>query len=326
MIISRTPLRISLGGGGTDLPSYYRQAGGGFLVAAGITKHVFIAVNRNFDDDLLLKYSEIERVPGPEHVRHPLLREALLVSDIHGGIEISSMADIPGGTGLGSSGAFTVGVLKALRAHRRQTSSNEEIAELACHIEIDRLGAPVGKQDQYATAVGGITAFEFHPDDTVEVVPVAIPDNAFLRFEEHLLLFYTGVRRSAAEELEAQDTGSKANDGDMIKNLDRVKEIGRESFEALRAGDLAHFADLMTKQWELKFERSPSPVHEQVDRWIRQGMEAGAGGGKLIGAGGGGFLLFYTEQPLELRLAMAELGLEEVRFDLDHEGSKILVT
>lgn len=326
MIITRTPLRVSLGGGGTDLPSYYRRAGGGFLVAAAITKYVYIAVNRNFDEQLLLKYSEIERVDRPEDVRHPLLREALIASEVRRGVEISSMADIPGGTGLGSSGGFTVGVLKALRAYRRETCSNEELAELACHIEIDRLGAPVGKQDQYAAAVGGVTAFEFHADETVEVIPVRLPEEAHLRFEENLLLFYTGVRRSAAEELTAQDGATRTGGGEVVQNLDMVKAMGRESFDALQAGDLDSYANLMTKQWELKLSRSPSPVHHEVDRHIRAGIEAGAGGGKLVGAGGGGFLLFYAEQPLDLRLAMADLGLEEVRFGFDYEGSTTIVS
>lgn len=326
MIITRTPLRISLGGGGTDLPSFYRESGGGFLVAAAITKYVYIAVNRNFDENLLLKYSEIERVPHPEDVTHPLLREALRVEGIEGGVEISSMADIPAGTGLGSSGAFTVGVLKALRAHRRESCSNEELAELACHIEIDRLGAPVGRQDQYAAAVGGVTAFEFRPDDTVAVVPVRIPADAHLRFEENLLLFYTGVKRSAAEELSAQDDGSKAGDHDIRRNLEAVRQIGFESRDALQAGDLDRFANLMTEQWELKYSRSPSPMHDQVDKWIRSGIDAGAGGGKLVGAGGGGFLLFYAEVPADLRMAMRDLGLEEVRFAFDYEGSATIVS
>lgn len=326
MIITRTPLRISLGGGGTDLPSYYRHAGGGFLVAAAITKYVYIAVNRNFDDDLLLKYSEIERVPDPQRVRHPLLREALLTLDIREGIEISSMADIPAGTGLGSSGAFTVGLLRALRSYQRQICSNRELAELACHIEIERLGAPVGKQDQYIAAIGGLTAFEFHADDRVDVTPVAMPEEARLRLEEHLLLFYTGIRRSAADELAAQDGGMKANDDELSKNLDAVRSIGRESLEALEKGDLPWFADLMTRQWKLKLDRSPSPAHREVDGWIEHGLDAGAMGGKLVGAGGGGFLLFLADSTTDLRLAMSELGLEEVRFSFDYEGSTTIVS
>lgn len=326
MIITRTPLRISLGGGGTDLPAYYRQAGGGFLVAAAITKYVYIAVHRNFGEDLLLKYSSIERVRDPREVQHPIIREALLVEGVDAGVEITSMADIPAGTGLGSSGAFTVGLLKALRAYQRQVCSSIELAELACHIEIDRLGEPVGKQDQFIAAIGGVTAFEFGGDDSVKVAPVVMPYEAQLRFEEGLVLFYTGLRRSASEELTALDLGAGTPSSDVQKNLDAVKQIGRESYEALTDGDLERFAWLMTRQWELKFERAPGPIHQQVDRWIRAGIDAGAAGGKLVGAGGGGFLLFFAEAKTDLRIAMADLGLEEVRFGFDFEGATTVVS
>ncbi len=326
MIITRTPLRISLGGGGTDLPAYYRQAGGGFLVAAAITKYVYIAVHRNFGDEVLLKYSSIERVRDPREIEHPIIREALLVEGVDAGVEITSMADIPAGTGLGSSGAFAVGLLKALRAYQRQVCSSIEIAELACHIEIDRLGEPVGKQDQFIAAIGGVTAFEFGSDDSVKVTPVVMPYEAQLRFEEGLVLFYTGLRRSASEELTALDLGAGTPSSDVQKNLDAVKQIGRESFEALTDGDLERFAWLMTRQWELKFERAPGPIHQQVDRWIRAGIDAGAAGGKLVGAGGGGFLLFFAEAKTDLRIAMADLGLEEVRFGFDFEGATTVVS
>ncbi len=324
MIITRTPLRISLGGGGTDLPSYYRHNDGGFLIAAAITKYIYIAINPNFEPDLLLKYSQVERVPHAREASHPLLREALIYSGLPSGIEISSMADIPAGTGLGSSGAFTVGVLRALAAHKREfLRSRLELAELACHIEIDRLGEPVGKQDQYIAAVGGLTAFEFHPDDSVETLSVPLEDIVRARLEENLLLFYTGMRRSASEELSALDEG--ASDGDIAKNLDAVKQLGRETYEALTAGDLDEFGCLLTRQWELKYERAATPVHERVDNWVRTGLAAGAGGGKLVGAGGGGFLLFYAEAKAELREAMARFGLPEVPFGLDYRGSTVIV-
>ena len=324
MIITRTPLRISLGGGGTDLPAFYREHGGGFLVAAAISKYVYIAVNRNFDDDLLLKYSHVERVADASAVEHPILRECLALTGVTGGIEISSMADIPAGTGLGSSGAFTVGVLRALLAHQRASTTNERLAELACHVEIERLHEPVGKQDQYAAALGGVTAFDFHADDTVEVCPVPMPDEARHRLEEGLLLFYTGVRRSASDEISAQiDTGSA---GSVNENLASVRDIGRASFEALAAGDLDAFGGLMTEQWKVKLARSPSALHDQIDDWISTGLAAGASGGKLVGAGGGGFLLFLAEAKSRLRDAMADLGLEEVRFAFDDEGSKTIIS
>jgi D-glycero-alpha-D-manno-heptose-7-phosphate kinase len=326
MIITRTPLRISLGGGGTDLPAFYRRYGGGFLVAAAISKYVYIAVNRNFDDDLLLKYSQVERVPSPAEVRHPILREALLLGGITGGIEISSMADIPAGTGLGSSGAFSVGVLKALGSYQRRPLTNQQVAELACHIEIDRLAEPVGKQDQYIAAIGGLTSFEFRPDDTVDFAPVAMSEEARLGFEENLLLFYTGVRRSASEEIKGQMSEATTSPDELAANLSDVRAIGRESQKALEQPDLAAFACLMTEQWRLKCRRAPTPVHQQFDGWIRQGIKAGATGGKLVGAGGGGFLLFYAEDKVELRSVMSSLGLEEVRFAFDHEGTKVIVS
>ncbi len=327
MIITRTPLRISLGGGGTDLPSYYRNSDGGFLVAAAIDKYIYIAINRNFGTDLILKYSRIERVTKPIDVEHPLLREALIASGIEEGVEISSMADIPAGTGLGSSGAFTVGVLRALLAHSHQIRPNEELAELACEIEIERLKAPVGRQDQYIAATGGVTALEFLPDDTVNVIPVEMAGEARARLEENLVLFYTGVSRSAASELANQAGPSQRSaPTDLTDNLNAVKTLGLASFEALGVGDLTGFAGLLTQQWKLKLQRSPTELHEQIDGWIERGLTAGASGGKLVGAGGGGFLLFYAENKAHLRAEMLDLGLDEVRFAFDYEGSTTIVS
>jgi D-glycero-alpha-D-manno-heptose-7-phosphate kinase len=325
MIITRTPLRITLGGGGTDLPSYYRHNGGGYLIAAAITKYVFIAVNHNFDGDLLLKYSQVERVEKPGEVQHPLLREILLTTGVSGEVEISSMADIPAGTGLGSSGAFTVGALKALLSHRHELASNLELAERACHIEIDRLGESVGKQDQYVAAIGGITAFEFLPDDTVEITAVDLPGETRHALHDNLLLFYTGIRRGASDVLAVEHDVATAGARGLAANLDAVKALGRETTQVLERGDLTRFGDLLTAQWQMKYERSPTSTHEQVDAWIRDGMIAGAAGGKLVGAGNGGFLLFYAEQKAGLRAAMAERGLTEVRFSIDYLGSSVIV-
>lgn len=323
MIITRTPLRISLGGGGTDLPSFYGPHGGGFLIAAAISKYVYIAVHRNFDDDLIIKYSAIERVAAASEIQHPILRESLSMMKIGGGIEVTSMADIPAGTGLGSSGAFTVGVLKALHSHMRRPITNEQLAALACHIEIERLGERVGKQDQYAAAIGGLTGYRFHSDGTVSAEPVAMPEEDKLALEENLLLFYTGVRRSASDEISAQIDDAPPNS--VEDNLKAVREIGFESLRALEGGDLREFAALMNEQWRLKLDRAPTALHRRIDDWLREGIAAGAAGGKLIGAGGGGFLLFYAEMKSELRYAMRRLGLEEVRFSFDHEGSMTLV-
>jgi D-glycero-alpha-D-manno-heptose-7-phosphate kinase len=325
VIISRTPLRISLGGGGTDLPGYYRERGGGHLVAAAISKYVYIAVNRNFDDDVLLKYSQVERCPKPEDVRHPILREALLVTRTGPGIEVSSMADIPAGTGLGSSGAFTVGVLRALAAHQRLLMSAEEVAALACHVELDRLGEPIGKQDQYIASYGGLTSFEFRADDSVSVRRLDVSDEVHDRIEENLLLFYTGLRRSASQELALTGVSVPVGDPDLSENLDAVRRAGHETARALEAGDLSAFGTQLTDQWKLKLRRAPSPLHQQIDRWIEAGLEAGALGGKLVGAGGGGFLLFYSDTKSSLREAMRDVGLEEVTFGIDSLGSTVIV-
>ena len=324
MIITRTPLRISLGGGGTDLPSYYRSAGSGFLIAAAITKYVYIAVNRNFDDDILLKYSQVERVPAPGEVKHPILREALLWTGVDGSVEVSSMADIPAGTGLGSSGAFTVGVLKALWAHRRSTVSNRELARQACVIEIDRLQEPVGKQDQYIAAYGGLTCFQFLPNGHVEAQPLKVDDETTYNLEDNLLLFFTGYSRSAGSILKDQDEKSRQSNKEMTDNLDAVKQIGRETRRVLVPGAMDAFGALLTEQWELKLARASNDTHRRIDASIRAGLEAGALGGKLIGAGGGGFLLFYADSKADLRAAMAGRGLEEVRFGIDYEGAAIV--
>lgn len=325
MIITRTPLRISLGGGGTDVPSYYEHGDGGFLIAAAIDRHVYIALNRNFDGDLLLKYSETERVDKPEEVEHPLLREALLVTGVREGVEVSSMADVPAGTGLGSSGAFTVGLLRALLTLRRRTVGRRQLAEMACDIEIGRLGAPVGKQDPYIAAVGGVTAFTYATDGSVTVRPVDLADDVRDRLEDNLVLFFTGIRRSAADELSAQGADVRST-GANRANLDAVRALGIESRNVLENGDLDRFAALLTEQWRRKHERAPGGVHEHIDGWIRAGIDAGAAGGKLVGAGGGGFLLFYAEDKRALRRAMAERELEEVRFDFDYDGSTTLVS
>ena len=332
MIITRTPLRISLGGGGTDLPAYYESADHGFLIAAAITKYVFIAVNRNFDDDILLKYSEIERKPDTEDIAHPLLRECLRAAGSPVGIEVSSMADIPAGTGLGSSGAFTVGALHALLGYRHEQTDRATLARMACEIEIERLGEPVGKQDQYIAALGGLTAFTFHADGSVESERLDLDERLRSNVEDNLLLFYTGLRRSASAVLADEDTAIRSGSADTsgrsgtADNLDRTRAIGYETRDALLGGELGAFGDLLTRQWRLKYERQPNPVTDQIDDLISRGIGAGAAGGKLVGAGGGGFLLFFADEKDQLRAAMADVGLEEVRFGIDYEGTTMLVS
>jgi D-glycero-alpha-D-manno-heptose-7-phosphate kinase len=320
MIITRTPLRISLGGGGTDLPSFYRKHGHGFLIAAAITKYVYIAVNQYFDDDLLLKYSEVERAKSIDEVKHPLLRECLRATDISKRIEISSMADVPAGTGLGSSGSFAVGLLKALHLYSHRTPSAEYLAEQACEIEINRLCEPIGKQDQYIAAVGGVSTFTFRDDETVEVDRLAMADISRSQLEDNLLLFYTGIKRSASAAL-STEAQNAIDSKKPVENLSDTRAIGYETRDILLTGDMNAFGRALTNQWNLKYQRQPSLLHDEINSWIQTGIMAGAQGGKLVGAGGGGFLLFYADRKTDLRRAMSEIGLPEISFGVDYEGS-----
>lgn len=325
MIITRSPLRISLGGGGTDLPSYYRQHEG-FLIAAAIDKYVYITIHQTFVQELIIKYSKLERVPTADQVQHPIIREALkLVGITEPSIEIVSMADIPAGTGLGSSGSFTTALLKALHAYRKNLVHPHELAAQACHIEIDRLGQPVGKQDQYISAYGGVTCFRFSPNDEVEAWPLRISTETLNDLEDNLMLFFTGYSRSASHVLRDQDERSRQNDQQMLENLHLVKELGHKSQEALEAGDLHKFAELMNVHWEHKKHRSSAMSNSQIDEWYALARANGALGGKVIGAGGGGFLMFCTEDKTRLRHAMTQAGLREVRFRFDFEGTKVIV-
>ena len=323
MIITRTPLRITLGGGGTDLPSYYEEFGG-FLLSAAISKYIFIAINRTFTPDYFLKYSALERVDRPEQVEHPIVREVLLAHNVGPSVEIVSMADIPSGTGLGSSGAFTVGLLHAVNAFHRDHVTAAGLAEEACAIEIDRLGRPVGKQDQYVAAFGGLKCFDFRPDGHVKVSPLAVSTDTFYDLEEHLLMFFTGYSRGADRVLAEQKTRSESGDAQMIDNLHFVKELGLRSKAALEQGDTEGFALIMHEHWEHKKKRSTSMSNSSIDRWYQLGRDNGALGGKLVGAGAGGFLLFYARDHRALRQAMAAEGLTEVRFGFDQGGSTVI--
>jgi D-glycero-alpha-D-manno-heptose-7-phosphate kinase len=324
VIITRTPLRITLGGGGTDLPSYYGRRGGAVLSAA-IDKYIYVAVNHTFTDDYFIKYSELERASEVDEIRHPIIREALKMHPVGPGIELVSLADIPSGTGLGSSGAFTVGVLRTLYALKREHVSTGGVAEEACAIEIDRLGRPVGKQDQYIAAFGGLTNFEFETDGRVHVSPLTISQETLHDLEERLLLFFTGYARDADSMLEDQKKRSESDDAEMLANLDTVAELGAETKEALEAGELSRFGELMDVHWQNKRRRSEGMSSGDVDRWYEAGRDAGAQGGKLVGAGAGGFLLFYAEDPAPVRAAMGEHGLGEVRFSFDYDGSRLIV-
>lgn len=325
MIISRSPLRISLGGGGTDLPSYYK-AHGGFLIAGAIDKYVYITIHQTFIDEMIIKYSQMERVSMPEQVKHPIIREALkLIGITETNLELTSMADIPAGTGLGSSGSFTTALLKALHHYRKNLVHPRELAEQACKIEIDLLQEPVGKQDQYIASYGGITCFEFHEDGDVTAWPIDISNETMFNLEDNLLLFFTGYSRSASSILKEQNDKSRSDDKSMIENLHYVKELGYRTCEALETGELQAFGELMNEHWQHKKQRSGNMSNGNIDKWYQLALENGAVGGKLIGAGGGGFLMFYTEEKTKLRHAMRQAGLTEVRFRFDFEGTKIVV-
>jgi D-glycero-alpha-D-manno-heptose-7-phosphate kinase len=324
MIITRSPLRISLGGGGTDLPSYYRQYEG-FLIAGAIDKYVYITLHQTFGPEMIIKYSKLERVTSVEEIEHPIVREALRLVGVKASyLEMASMADIPAGTGLGSSGSFTTALLKALHAWKKNLVHPSELAEQACTIELDRLGEPIGKQDQFISAYGGITCFKFLRDERVEAWPLSISQETLFNLEDNLLLFFTGYSRSASAILKEQDERSKNADKTMVDNLHFMKDVAGQSKRALENGDLREFARLMDLHWRHKKERSKGMTNIQINEWYDLAMAHGALGGKLIGAGGGGFLMFYAEDKAALRHALREQGLTEVRFRFDFEGTKTL--
>jgi D-glycero-alpha-D-manno-heptose-7-phosphate kinase len=332
MIITRSPLRISLGGGGTDLPSYYREHEG-FLIAAAIDKYVYITLHDTFESEYIVKYSKLERRQTIDEIEHPIIREALKLvgrddSSALGPmshIELTSMADIPAGTGLGSSGSFTTALLKALHTSRKTLIHREDLAEQACHIELELLGEPIGKQDQYIAAYGGVTCFRFERSGKVRAWPLKLSEETLYNLEDNLLLFFTGYSRRASAILKDQDSRTRESDQSMIDNLHFVKDLGLQSQAALEAGRLNDFGELMHVHWEHKKKRSGGMSNPDIDLWYETARANGATGGKLIGAGGGGFLMFYTEEKRRLRHAMHEAGLREVRFRFDFEGAKTII-
>jgi D-glycero-alpha-D-manno-heptose-7-phosphate kinase len=326
MFIVRSPLRISLGGGGTDLPSYYKNHEG-FLLAAAIDKYVYVTVTKPFTSGIFLKYSEIEKTQHVDQIKHKIIREALKIYHKENPqIEITTLTDIPAGTGLGSSGSFTTALVKALNVFNRSHISQEEIAKMACDIEINKLGQPIGKQDQYIASYGGISAFAFHKDESVVTSSLVLDQPIISKLEDNLLLFFTGFSRDASSILKDQNDKSKTKDLEMIKNIHYVKEIGYQSKKAIENGNLDDFGHLMHKHWQNKKKRTKGMSNSEIDIWYEDGIKAGAIGGKVVGAGGGGFLMFYTNDPEKLRCAMAKHNLEEVRFKFDFEGTKLLYT
>jgi D-glycero-alpha-D-manno-heptose-7-phosphate kinase len=308
------------------LPSYYREHEG-FLISAAINKYVYVTVMRPFTEGIFLKYSQLERVKQIQEIEHPIIREALdMVGIKTPQVEITTLADIPAGTGLGSSGSFTTALLKALYTHRKRHIHQKELAELACQIEIDRLGEPIGKQDQYIASIGGITCFNFNRDETVKVTTLEINVDTMFDLEDNLLLFFTGFSRRAGSILHEQKERSLKSDDEMLKNLHYVKELGVQTKQALEAGNTSLFGELMHEHWEHKKKRSKGMSNPQIDQWYDLAIQNGAQGGKLVGAGGGGFLMFMAEDRNKLRHTMTAAGLEEVRFGFDFEGTKVVMS
>ncbi len=325
MIIARTPVRISLGGGGTDLASYYCKYGG-FLIAAAIDKYIFITVNRRFEDSIRLSYSKTEIVDKVEEIQHPIVREALKLLGYDGSLEITTIADVPANTGLGTSSSFTVGLLNALHTYKRESITAKALAEEACRIEIDILGEPVGKQDQYMAAFGGITCLTFAKNGEVTVTPLNISPDIIEELERHIMLFYTGIRRNSADVLSGQNNASQRDDKKVIENLHKIKEIGEEAKIAVESGNVHRFGELLHTHWQSKKNLSHKVSRPEIDRWYALARQNGALGGKIMGAGGGGFFMFYVEgNKNRLRQAMRRENLREMRFKFDLEGSKVLV-
>ncbi len=325
MIIVRSPLRITLGGGGTDLSSYYREHEG-FLIAAAIDKYCYITLHHAFMDELLVRYSKLERTTSVDALQHPVVREALNLLNVDWrGLEITHIADLPSKTELGSSSSFTTALVCALHTYARKTVRPEEIAEEACEIEIRRLGEPIGKQDQYISALGGIRCFRFCKDDRVESWPVPISDETRDNLEDSMAMFFTGYSSQAHAILREQNERTDRSDKEIVGNLDTIKKLGLRSLEALQGGYLNEFGRLMDEHWQYKKARSKLISNSQIDEWYELAIKNGATGGKLIGAGGGGFLLFHTSDKPRLRRAMLASGLREVRFRFDFEGTKVLV-
>jgi D-glycero-alpha-D-manno-heptose-7-phosphate kinase len=325
MIITRTPLRISIGGGGTDLPSYYSKYGG-FVISAAINNYIYTTLHRIFPKKYIIKYSTQETVDKISQIQHPIVREAFEMHKLDPYLEMVSIADIPAGTGLGSSGSFNVGLLKAIYSFKKMHVSTQDLAEEACKIEIDLLKEPVGKQDQYIAAFGGVNCMDIAPSGQVTVTPLKISQETLLDLEDNLLMFFTGYSRSASAVLQDQKSRTESSDKSMIDNLHFIKELGLKIKKELEAGHAENFAKLMHEHWLHKKKRTAAISNDQISKWYEMALDNGALGGKLIGAGGGGFLMFYAKDHVALRKAMAQAGLQEVRFNFDHEGSKVMVT
>jgi D-glycero-alpha-D-manno-heptose-7-phosphate kinase len=326
MIIARCPLRISLGGGGTDLPSFYKKYGG-FLIAAAIDKYVYVTLTRPFRPGIYLKYSHIEKTNKVKKIKHPIIREVLKQEKLFDiPLEITTLADIPSGTGLGSSGSFTVALIKALYYQQQKVISHKVLAEKACNIEINRLKEPSGKQDQYIAAYGGINCFYFKKNDEVKVDSLNISQKNLAYLEDNLLLFYTGISRQSKIILNNQKKMTLSNNKGMIENLKKIKNMGMQIKGYLEKGDFNSFGNLMNEHWLEKQKRSEKMTNEKIDSLYQGALQNGAIGGKLVGAGGGGFLMFYAKDKEKLRNYFSKINIEEVKFKFDFEGAKIIMS
>lgn len=324
MLIIRSPLRITLGGGGTDLKSYYEKKGG-FLMAATINKYVYVTITKPFIKGIYLKYSKIESANTFNNIKHPIIKEVFKnYFNKENSIEITTLADIPAGTGLGSSGSFTTALIKALSVHNRQNITQEEIADKACDIEIEKLKEPIGKQDQYIAAYGGLKCFNFEKNGKVKINNLKLKNSMVNKLEDNLILFFTGYQRSASKVLKTQDSKSKSNQNEMIKNLDFVKKIGLDSKKYLENSDLLSYGQLMNEHWEFKKQRSKDMSNEKINYFYNYALKNGAIGGKLIGAGGGGFLMFCANDREKLIHSMDKKGFLPLRYKFSYEGTEIV--
>jgi D-glycero-alpha-D-manno-heptose-7-phosphate kinase len=323
MIISKTPLRMSFVGGGSDLAVFYRKHGGA-VVSTAINKFVYVTVNRKFDERIRVSYSRTEEAASVGKIKHPLVREAMRMLRVNGGVEITSIADIPAkGTGLGSSSSFTVGVLNALHAYANRYASAEQLARESCVIEIERCGEPIGKQDQYAAAFGGFNFIEFNPDDSVSVEPVICRRDTIERLQANILVFYTGITRSASALLKTQRE-AVASEKAKQTTLRRMVELARQLKAELQKNNLEAFGEIIHENWELKRSLNPGVSSGPIDRWYGRARRAGAVGGKLLGAGSGGFLMFYAPRARHEAIARELRGLRRMEFGFEPQGSKII--
>lgn len=325
MIISRAPVRFSLGGGGTDLPGYSSRFGG-FLVSAAIDKYIYVTANKRFHRDIRLAYSKTEIVPSVDRIEHPIFREALRLTGIESSIELTSVADLPANSGLGSSSAFTVALLNALHTYKREFVSSEKLAEEACAIEIERLGEPIGKQDQYISAFGNVTAFTFEPGGTVSVEPVPVRDEVLDELESNLVIIWSGIERPARIVLSEQGQRLRELEPPVIESMHRIKEMGYETYKILVSGDLDRYGELLHSHWMHKRKLASKMTDSVIDEHYEAARKAGAIGGKLMGAGGGGFFMFYV-RPQDRRRVLETMnarGLRPLRFRFDMDGARIM--